>query len=66
MSVPTRRTPDADLIADADDALERARKMPAGLERIEALKAAGILRNAAASYETSSLTVLATMTSRVT
>jgi hypothetical protein len=50
MSAPTRRTPDAGLMADADDALERARKMPAGPERIGALKETRILRNAATAH----------------
>lgn len=33
--------------ARAEDALELARAMPAGAERIEAFKKAGLLRNAA-------------------
>ena len=37
----------SDFGADADEALEAAREMPPGPERIEALKAAGMLRNAA-------------------
>jgi len=36
-----------DLVAEADDALESARSMPSGPERKEALKRAGLLRNAA-------------------
>jgi hypothetical protein len=36
--------------AKADDALEEARKMPHGPERTEALKKAGLLRNAADAY----------------
>ena len=36
--------------AHADDALDAARSMPPGPERIEALKAAGMLRNAADVY----------------
>ena len=50
MPEPIRRTLDLDLIQKADDALERARRMPAGPERIEALKTAGILRHAADAY----------------
>lgn len=50
MPEPTRRTPDASLIESADDALDRARKMPPGPERIEALKQAGILRHATDAY----------------
>jgi hypothetical protein len=43
-----KQTPrSTDFGADADEALEAARDMPAGPERIEALKAAGMLRNAA-------------------
>jgi len=37
----------SDFGADADEALEAAREMPPGPERIEALKAAGMLKNAA-------------------
>jgi hypothetical protein len=36
-----------DFGTDVDEALEVARDMPPGQERIEALKAAGMLRNAA-------------------
>ncbi|MES2752431.1 MAG: hypothetical protein V4661_13770 [Pseudomonadota bacterium] len=36
--------------AKADDALEEARSMPPGPERTEALKKAGMLRNAADVY----------------
>jgi hypothetical protein len=36
-----------DLYAKATEALERARLMPPGQEKTEALKKAGILRNAA-------------------
>jgi hypothetical protein len=44
-----RRTPQRsqDFGTDADEALEVARGMPPGQERIEALKVAGMLRNAA-------------------
>ncbi len=38
-----------DLAAEALAALEQARRMPAGPERTEAMKKAGILRNAADS-----------------
>lgn len=38
--------------AKADDALEEARGMPPGPERTEALKKAGMLRNAADIYGT--------------
>jgi hypothetical protein len=41
-----------DLEADALAALEEARRMPAGPERTEAMKKAGILRNAADSQGT--------------
>jgi hypothetical protein len=37
----------SDFGADADEALEAARSMPPGPERVEALKAAGMLRKAA-------------------
>jgi hypothetical protein len=45
----TKQTPQRspDFGADADEALEAARDMPPGPERVEALKAAGMLRNAA-------------------
>ena len=36
-----------DLDSEADDALEAARSMPSGPEKIEALKKAGLLRKAA-------------------
>jgi hypothetical protein len=36
-----------DLDAEADEALEAARSMPRGPEKIEALKKAGLLRRAA-------------------
>jgi hypothetical protein len=39
--------PNRDLDAEADEALEAARAMPSGLEKMEALKKAGLLRNAA-------------------
>lgn len=39
--------PDRDLDAKADEALEAARSMPSGPEKTEALKKAGLLRNAA-------------------
>lgn len=42
---PPQRSHDVE--ADADEALMAARQMPPGLERAEALKAAGKLRNAA-------------------
>jgi hypothetical protein len=38
--------PDRDLDAEAEEALEAARTMPYGPERIEALKKAGLLRKA--------------------
>jgi hypothetical protein len=41
------RRPDIDLDAEALAALEEARAMPHGPERTEAMKRAGILRNAA-------------------
>lgn len=40
-------TPDHDLIAKAEEALEAARSMPSGPEKAEALKKAGLLRVAA-------------------
>ena len=44
----TRPSPDAhDLDAKATTALEEARDMPSGPERTDAMKKAGILRNAA-------------------
>ena len=47
MPQATRRTPEIlDLDAKAVAALEAAREMPAGPERTEAMKQAGILRNA--------------------
>ena len=39
-----------DFEADADEALQAARNMPPSPERVEALKAAGRLRNAADVY----------------
>jgi hypothetical protein len=39
--------PRRDLDAEADDALEAARSIPSGPAKIEALKKAGLLRNAA-------------------
>jgi hypothetical protein len=36
-----------DLDAEADEALEAARSMPSGPEKVEALKRAGLLRHAA-------------------
>jgi hypothetical protein len=39
--------PNRDLEAEADEALEAARTMPSGQEKMEALKKAGLLRNAA-------------------
>ena len=44
-SQPSRDDPDWD--AKATDALEKARAMPPGQEKTEALKKAGMLRNAA-------------------
>lgn len=41
------RALDAALDAEADEALEAARTMPSGQEKMEALKRAGRLRNAA-------------------
>jgi hypothetical protein len=42
---------DRDLEAEADEALEAARSMPRGPEKIEALKKAGLLRRAADARE---------------
>jgi hypothetical protein len=39
--------PDRDLDADADAALEAARSMPPGSDKVEALKKAGLMRKAA-------------------
>ena len=39
--------PNRDLDAEADEALEAARNMPSGQEKVDALKRAGLLRNAA-------------------
>lgn len=39
-----------DFEADADEALQAARNMPPGQERVTALKAAGMLRNAADAF----------------
>lgn len=39
--------PDRDLDAEAQEALEAARSMPYGPEKVEALKKAGLLRKAA-------------------
>jgi hypothetical protein len=39
-----------DFEADADEALQAARDMPPGMERVAALKAAGMLRNAADAF----------------
>jgi hypothetical protein len=39
--------PKRDLEAEADEALEAARSMPSGQKKMEALKKAGLLRNAA-------------------
>jgi hypothetical protein len=36
-----------DLVAEADEALETARSMPSGPEKMEALKKAGLLRREA-------------------
>jgi hypothetical protein len=44
-------TVDDDLSAEAEKALEIARLMPSGPKRFEALKKAGLLRNAAADRE---------------
>jgi hypothetical protein len=43
----TGHLPNRDLNAEADEALEAARIMPRGREKVEALKKAGMLRNAA-------------------
>jgi hypothetical protein len=43
----TRSRSDRDLDAEAEEALEAARLMPYGPEKIEALKKAGLLRRAA-------------------
>jgi len=47
--MPTRKRPlqDIDLDAQAQTALEEARAMPPGAEKTEALRKAGMLRNAA-------------------
>ena len=42
----TGHLPNRDLNAEADEALEAARAMPSGQEKVEALKTAGLLRNA--------------------
>jgi hypothetical protein len=39
--------PDQDLSAEADEALEVARSMPPGHDKVEALKKAGLMRNVA-------------------
>jgi hypothetical protein len=39
--------PDRDLDAEADAALEAARSMPPGSDKVEALKRAGLIRKAA-------------------
>jgi hypothetical protein len=39
--------PKRDLESEADEALEAARSMPSGYEKIQALKKAGLLRKAA-------------------
>jgi hypothetical protein len=39
--------PDRDLDAEADAALEAARSMPPGSDKVEALKTAGLMRKAA-------------------
>lgn len=46
------REPPPKISQDADDALERARNMPPGPDRMEALRKAGILREAAATSGT--------------
>lgn len=47
----TNRTlPDPELNSVAVSALDEARSLPAGAKRTEALKRAGLLRNAADSY----------------
>ena len=43
----TGHPPNRDLNAEADEALEAARTMPRGRKKVEALKKAGLLRNAA-------------------
>ena len=43
----TGNPPERDLDAEADEALEAARAMPSGPEKIAALKKAGLLRKAA-------------------
>jgi hypothetical protein len=51
MPQQTHLSPDSiEWSAKADDALEEARGMPPGPERTEALKKAGLLRNAADVY----------------
>ena len=45
----TRRPHDFE--ADADEALQAARDMPPGHERLEALQAAAMLRNAADAFD---------------
>ena len=47
--MPTRKLPrqDIDLDAKAQNALDEARAMPPGPEKTEALRKAGMLRNAA-------------------
>jgi hypothetical protein len=45
-----KQTPRHDFEATADEALEAARDMPPGPARVEALKAAGMLRAAADSF----------------
>jgi hypothetical protein len=47
MNVKQTRQRSHDFEVAADEALQAARDMPPGQERIEALKAAGMLRNAA-------------------
>ncbi len=46
------KRPELDLDAEAQAALDEARAMPQGPERIAAMKKAGILRKAADSQET--------------
>jgi hypothetical protein len=43
----TGEQPKSNLDAEADEALEAARSMPSGPEKIDALKKAGLLRRAA-------------------
>ena len=50
MSIKQKPQRSHDFEASADDALAAARGMPPGPERIEALKKAGKLRNAADVY----------------